>query len=253
VRQDEIGDAPAHSGESYRALGDRLDFEVWYQEHLYTLASIGVAIGPYYTRPPRIPGRGRDRTLNPGGVVDGTDRLPKPAQRFFDKYFAWDCSRGKYTCCVDTVCGEVSDAKRYPDDELAAAVWFTLHPDHSAVKLRELLYQSEADAHAFPCPPAQAVSPRQMLEQPGECFYRNAHTGVPHLELSKVSASTQYDFDRALKRELECVRKKVEDEFLPQVAVDVNRLAEIVPGLEAKPGALDHWAENGHEISSEPR
>ena len=75
--------------------------------------------------------------------------------------------------------------------------------------------------------------------------------GVADRELHAPSAGvSQRDRDLALERELERVREQVENDLLPHVAIDIDRLGQRrAVDDEAQAGALDRRAEDAGELA----
>ena len=75
--------------------------------------------------------------------------------------------------------------------------------------------------------PRGALDAVEALEQMGQLVGGNAAAGVAHRDSRRGVAvgRRMLDRDLALERELERVRDQIEDDLLPHVAVDVDRLA----------------------------
>ena len=92
----------------------------------------------------------------------------------------------------------------------------------------------------------RSKSARQLLR-------RDAGAGVAHARSSTLRPRrAQRHRDLALERELERVREQVEDDLLPHLAVDVDRLGERrAVDDEPQAGALDRRAEDARELGGE--
>ena len=66
----------------------------------------------------------------------------------------------------------------------------------------------------------------KALEHSLALFFRNAHAGVAYSQLNRAVHPLQRQRHLAFEGELECVRQQVEDDLLPHVAVDINRLTQ---------------------------
>ena len=97
--------------------------------------------------------------------------------------------------------------------------------DRAAVQLDQLLHQREPDAGALVGAAARALDPVEALEEARQLGRGDADAGVAHRELDAApSAAPQRDRDLALEGELEGVGEQVQDDLLPHLAVDVDRL-----------------------------
>src|SRR5262245_42115015 len=71
---------------------------------------------------------------------------------------------------------------------------------------------------------AGTADPMEPVEQPGLRGRRNADAGVSHLQFDAIATPMQADLDTAFERELEGVAEKVQDDLLPHLTIDVDRL-----------------------------
>ena len=95
----------------------------------------------------------------------------------------------------------------------------------AAVQPHQLLDQREADAGALVGAAARALDPVEALEQPRQLGRGDADAGVARRSARpRGLRSAERDRDPALEGELEGVGEQVEDDLLPHVAVDVDRL-----------------------------
>jgi hypothetical protein len=115
-------------------------------------------------------------------------------------------------------------AERDRHGESRAAANFAFSSNRSAVKLHDLLDEGQPDAGAFEASSLRSFDPVKSIEQFGQFRRRNAGPGVSDRQLRGSADLTKFDLDRAFEREFEGVGKKVEDNLLPHVAIDEDRL-----------------------------
>ena len=116
----------------------------------------------------------------------------------------------------------------------------------AAVQPHQLVHQRQADARALVGARARALDAVEALEQARQLVLRDADAGVRDRQLDAVAARRAASRAiAAVERELERVRQQVEDDLLPHVAVDEDRLAQRRARRPAKlePAALDRRAE----------
>ncbi len=143
-------------------------------------------------------------------------------------------------------------AARHGNAEGAARAGRARHADRAAVSLDELLHERQADAGALVAAGARVAGAVEALEEPRLILGRDADAGVLHGQHDQRAFQGQAHTDLALGRELEGVRQQIEDDLLPEVAADVDRLGQrrAIHG-EAQPGALDRCAEAARQIARE--
>src|SRR6185437_7969963 len=94
----------------------------------------------------------------------------------------------------------------------------------------------------------------KALEEMRQLGLGDAGAGITHPELGVLAVGARRDLDRdlAVEGELERIRQEVEDDLLPHVAIDMDRLAER-RGVDAqsKAGPVDGGAERRGELGSE--
>ncbi len=72
-----------------------------------------------------------------------------------------------------------------------------------------------------------------------DLFFRDADSRVGNRELRLTAALFQRNLYRALKREFQCVRKQVQDDFLPHLAIDIHGLRKrFAADAEVKTGSF---------------
>ena len=90
----------------------------------------------------------------------------------------------------------------------------------------QLLHQRKANTRAFVGSPFRPLHPVKALEQPRQLIGWNAGAGIGDSKLEPAVLLCQRYRDRAFERELKGVRKKIKDDLLPHLAIDINRLRE---------------------------
>ena len=124
----------------------------------------------------------------------------------------------------------------------------------AAVQLDQLLHQRQPDAGALVRAAARALDAVEALEHARQLVGRDADAGVAH------AAARRGRRPRAAgrrcvpsKRELERVGEQVEDDLLPHVAVDVDRLGQrrAVDDRDASPARSTARAEHAGQIGGE--
>ena len=135
-------------------------------------------------------------------------------------------------------------------------------PNGPAVQLDEFLNQREANSGAFEGSTLLAFDAMKALEQARQLGLWNSNAGVADSQLRAPPIGCDPHIDRnfSLEGELEGVRDKIEDDLLPHVAIDIDRLRQrsrqsirsVESGLDRSPirswrparpsGARDRWA-----------
>src|SRR5260370_8679378 len=75
----------------------------------------------------------------------------------------------------------------------------------------------------------RALDPMKGVEEMGQLALRNPHPGVLHGKLDVLCIACERDANAPCKGMLEGVGEQVEDDFLPHVSVDIDRLCERRP------------------------
>src|SRR5262249_8949774 len=108
------------------------------------------------------------------------------------------------------------------------------------MKPDQLADERQADAASLVGARLKARDSMEALEQLRYLFLRNADARIAHLENGVVLVRAQANRDASLERVLERVRKKVQNDLLPHVAVDRDRRAQVgAVEVELEPGTLD--------------
>ena len=116
------------------------------------------------------------------------------------------------------------------------------------------LHQRQADARAFVRARPRALDAMEALEELRQLLGGDAGARVPHRQLHVVAGVRSATAMLPVERELQRVRQQVEDDLLPHVPVDVDRLGQRrAVDLELQPGALDGRAEGAREVGGERR
>jgi hypothetical protein len=110
--------------------------------------------------------------------------------------------------------------------ERRAAALLTLHGHFTSVHSHQFLHERKSDARAFMRARTGVLDPMKAMKDLRQLGFRNADAGVGHAQLGVTLPAIEGDGDRAFKRELEGFGKQVEDDLLPHLAVDVDRLVE---------------------------
>src|SRR5260370_37920620 len=66
----------------------------------------------------------------------------------------------------------------------------------------------------------------KAVEEMGQLTLRNPHSGILHGKLDLLCIASERDANAPCKGMLEGVGEEVEDDFLPHVSVDIDRLCE---------------------------
>jgi len=120
------------------------------------------------------------------------------------------------------------------------------------MQLHQFLHQGQADAAALVAAALRACDPVEALEQPAQRLGRDPGAGVAHGEDGRSARDADADADFTDEGELEGVREQVEDDLLPHVAIDVDRLRKRrAVDDEPQPGFLAGRAEIAGELRSE--
>ena len=134
-----------------------------------------------------------------------------------DEIFAHEISMSEF-------CGATLRLQR--EKESCTAAEFAFHPDGPAMQGDKLLDKGEPDAGSFVCPPPRAGDAVEPFEKPWHFRFGDAGSRIAHRQFDLIAHGTKANDDLSGHREFECVRHQVENNFLPHVAVDKNRLAE---------------------------
>src|SRR6267143_2915706 len=72
----------------------------------------------------------------------------------------------------------------------------------------------------------RAFDPMKAVKEMGQLTLRNPHPGVLHGKLDVLCITSERDANAPCKGMLEGVGEQVEDDFLPHVSVDIDRLCK---------------------------
>ena len=130
-----------------------------------------------------------------------------------------------------------------------------LHRDRAAVQLHQFLHQRQADAAALVGAAARAFDAVETLEQTAAAPSPGMPVPVSRTVSFDASPSVaQRHVDLTLEGELEGVGEQVEDDLLPHVAVDIDRLGQRrAVDDEPQPGPLDGRAEDARQFGGQGR
>ena len=183
---------------------------------------------PRCRRPERCAWRGTRAEGRAAALLDDGDRIARrrqPAQSFLDVSRRCQGAPRKRALGDDAVLRQVRLAGGDPDLEDRASAFAALDTNVAAMELHELVDEREADAAALVGARPGALDAVEALEEAWQLGRRDADAGVPHRRARSASPSARSEHpDLPFERELERVREQVEDDLLPHVAVDVDRL-----------------------------
>src|SRR5689334_4748639 len=92
----------------------------------------------------------------------------------------------------------------------------------------------------------------EAFEHPRQFILRDAYTGVFNHKLHFGIHSLKADLDSALKGKFKCIRDQVEDNLLPHVAVNINRLVQRrAVHSQLQTGAFDCRAESAGQVGGQ--
>src|ERR1700722_4705275 len=89
------------------------------------------------------------------------------------------------------------------------------------------MYQSQTDPTAFVGPTGHIRDTTESLEQFRHRFRRNSYSSVPNAKLGDVAHAMDGDRNFSLKGEFESVGDQVKNNFLPHIAIHIDRFPEI--------------------------
>src|SRR5271165_535720 len=101
---------------------------------------------------------------------------------------------------------------------------------------------------------ASAWDTVEAFEDPGQLFGGDACAAVANDQLEVRADVPQFNFDRALERELEGVRDEIETDFFPHLPIDIGWLRHWrTIDVEAQSSLLDSRAKDTRKLSREGR
>src|SRR5215510_8258083 len=96
---------------------------------------------------------------------------------------------------------------------------------------------------------ARVLHTMEPFEDAGQFRIGDAATGVAYRELHAIATPVEGDGDFAVDGELERVGEEVEDDFLPHVPIDINRLGQRGAVHDApQPCLLDSRSEHAGDV-----
>src|SRR5436305_8733999 len=101
----------------------------------------------------------------------------------------------------------------------------------------ELLNECEPNPASLICAASHVLHAMEALEQPRHFVLRDPNSGVANAKLRTIGRSAERDFNLTFEGELESIRDEVENNFLPHLAIHIDRLG--------KRGAIDVKPEAG--------
>ncbi len=112
------------------------------------------------------------------------------------------------------------------DGERRAAVRRAVDGDRAPVQAHQLAHHRQPDSAALTRSRPRPLHAVEPLEQARQLVGRDAGAGVGDRQLRRAPVGAQPDPDAALEGELHGVGQQVEDDLLPHVPVDVDRLGQ---------------------------
>ena len=248
VAQDEVGTSGPGRVERGLAVTDYLHGPVLGEKAPQVVAHVGVVVGQQDASALRGdgPGRGRHQVRR--------DVVREPAQCLLDVGRRAEADRRRRAGRTEAVSREVGGSERDRDREGGAPVDLAGYREGAAVELDQLLCQRESDARSLVRAPLRAAHTVKPIEHVRQLVLGDADAGVTDLDRGGVAGRPDGHDDLALEGELQGIREQIQDDLLPQVSIDVDRLRER-PALHAErqPRALDRRAEDTREIGGHRR
>src|SRR5262245_41721183 len=99
---------------------------------------------------------------------------------------------------------------------------FTVHGHMAAVKFHEFPHQVKTDSASRLTRRRALPGLPEPLENKGEPILLNPRARVLDLELKTASLNFRGDLDGSFVGEFKCVRKKIEDDFVELLPVDID-------------------------------
>src|SRR5580704_9972230 len=112
------------------------------------------------------------------------------------------------------------------DTKAATPSEFARGLDAAAMQLHQLLHEREADPGTLLRASLRRLDSIEALEQAWDFLVRYPDAGVGYLQRDPGAVALQTHGDLAEERELEGVRQQVEDDFLPHLPVQEQRLTD---------------------------
>ena len=120
------------------------------------------------------------------------------------------------------------------------------------MQLHEFADERQADAAALMAASTRVLDAMKALEHPRQLFGRNARARVAHRQLDGAAGIVDAHRDLAFEGELERVRQQVENDLLPHLVIDVDRIGQRrAIDDEADAGALARRTEVAREIDGQ--
>ena len=94
------------------------------------------------------------------------------------------------------------------------------------MKLDDLVDERQADTAALVTAPARVLHAMEALEHARQLIRRDADTGVADRHLHRRARVADAHRDLAFERELESVRQQIENDLVPHLAIDVDRIGK---------------------------
>jgi hypothetical protein len=93
------------------------------------------------------------------------------------------------------------------------------------VQIDQLLDERQSDAGPFMRAPAGALDAMKPLEDTRQFRFRDARARIADAHHGKAVLLGHIDTDMAFQSKFESVRDEIEDDLLPHLVIDIDRLA----------------------------
>ena len=212
-------------------VGRGLDLVTLLDQHARDIAAqVGVVVGDEHA-PAIDRGSGGDGGLAHRGRVEDGGVLVlarQPAQRLFDKRLGaprrGDAGGGGFYA----IGGKMGFAQGNFHREGRSLTDGALRADLAAELFDEFVDQREANPRTFEAAPLRALDAMKSVEEFWQFVRRYAGAGVAQLENRLAVALAQFNGDFALEGELEGVRHQIENDLLPHIGIDIDRLRQVL-------------------------
>src|SRR5262249_27282849 len=150
--------------------------------------------------------------------------IGQPAQYFFEIWIRANVGRRQLSRRGNFVRRQVRGPRRNPHRERRPGSLRALYSDAATMPAPTFVHQCQTNAGSFVRAPARVLHPVESFEHTRHVRRWNARARVTYRELDAIVHPSKPDGDLAFEGELERVGEKVQDDLLPHVAIDVDRL-----------------------------
>src|SRR5579883_3198131 len=145
-------------------------------------------------------------------------------------------------------------SQRQRDGKRAALTDGAADADVSPVQSDQFLHQRQPDAAALKSAARAAPDPMEAFKHVRQFLSRNAHARVCDRNFNRLVTLAQRNADFALKGILKGIGEEIENDFLPHLMIDVDRLAQgRAVNSQAHASTLDDRAEATGKIGCQGR